>query len=445
MKRLTNLALMCLFFFITPLFVSAATFNPNMILTDAELTNYTSMDMNAIKNFLTDKGSFLANYVEPNVRMYVYQIIYEVAQVYRINPKYLLVLLQKEQGLITNSNPSQGRLDWATGYGCPDGSAGNPKYQGLANQIDWGAGGTRYVFDHPEKFNYQVGQTYTISDTQVTIANDATRALYVYTPHIQGNKNLFTLWNSWFSTTRPDGSLLQNVEDGGIWLIENNKRRPFLTKTAFASRYSFDKVIEVKQADLEKYEIGEPIQFANYSLLRKPSGEIYLLDNEILRQVENMEAFRLLGFNPEEVVETTEDDLKNFKLGEPIGVGSAYPTGALLQDNSTGGVYYVKNGVKYPIWSKILMKLYYADKKLTAVSPEELEQYPTGGAVKLQEGELVKAKDVPTVYVISAGLKRPIANAETFESLGYKWSNIITLDKKILNLHSTGAEVLIEN
>lgn len=445
MRKILFYLIICLLTLSTPLTCFAASFNPNMILTDNDLTHYTSMGLNEIKNFLVEKGSALASYVDPQVRMYAYQIIHDAAMTYQINPKYILTLLQKEQSLITDTNPGSGQLNWATGYGCPDSGGCNPKYQGLAQQIDWGTGGTRYYFDHPEEFKYQVGQTFIIDDTQVTIANDATRALYVYTPHLHGNENLFKLWNSWFSIDYPDGSLLQNIEDGGIWLIQGGKRRPFLNLAAFVSRHSFDKVIKVKQTDLEKFEAGLGIKFANYSLLRKPTGEIYLLDDETLRHIENEEAFRTLGFNPEEVDGVAEEDLTGYVLGESITVASAYPTGGLLQDSTTGGVYYVENGKKYPIWSKTLLNLYYSDKTMTRVSQEELEKYPTGMPVKLQDGELVKTKDSPVVYVISNRLKRPIANAQSFESLGYKWSNIKLIEEKVLNLHRTGGEVIVEN
>ncbi len=424
--------------------LNAATFNPGFILSDHELTDYTSMSMNQIRDFLKRKGSALANYVDKTVRMYVYQIIYDVSRVYKINPKYVLVLLQKEQSLITDPNPSQGQLDWATGYGCPDSGGCNPKYKGLANQIDWGTGGTRYYLDHPEEFKYQVGQTYEIDGQKVTIANNATRALYIYTPHIHGNKILHTLWNKWFALEYPDGSLLQNALDGGIWLIQNGTRRPFLTKSAFVSRYSFDKVITVKPEDLEKYEIGAPIKYAQYSLLQIPSGGIYLLEDDKLRPIMSRKAFRLLGFNPEEVTKVELKDIADMPKGEPITMESSYPTGALLQDNTTGGVYYVKNGKKYPIWSKKLIDLYYSHKKITPVDPDELAQYPTGKPVKLQDGELVKSHNDPTVYFISNGLKRPIASAQTFESLGYQWKNIIEIEKKVLDLHQTGEEINTE-
>ena len=288
--------ILTLIILIMPTATLASNFNPNFILSDSEISNYNSMNMSQIKNFLINNGSRLKNYVDKTVKMYAYQLIYDSSRIYRINPKYILTLLQKEQSLITDTKPSQSQFDWATGYGCPDSGGCNPKYKGLANQIDWGTGSTRYYIDHPEEFKYQVGKTYTIDNKKVTIANNATRALYIYTPHIHGNKLLHSLWSTWFSLEYPNGSLLQNTVDGGIWLIENGLRRPFLTKSAFASRYSFDKVVPVNQSDIEKYEIGKPIQHANYSLLKTPNGKIFLLDDNKLRHIDSIDAFRLFRF-----------------------------------------------------------------------------------------------------------------------------------------------------
>ncbi len=433
-------------FMVSPLTnLKAASFNPNYILSDNDLTNYTSMDSEEIKNFLINKGGTLGKAADTSVRMYIYQIIYNVSRLYKVNPKYILALLQKEQSLVTDPSPSQSQLDWATGYGCPDSGGCNEKYKGIANQIDWGAGGIRYYLDNPNEFKYQTNQTYDIDGQKITIANDATRALYTYTPHIHGNQNLNTLWNNWFSLNYPDGSLLQNATNGGIWLIQNGQRRGFTSKSVFASRYSFDKVIPVKESDLENYSIGNPIKHTNYSLLQIPSGGIYLLINDELKPIVSQETFKFLGFNPEEIVVVEENDISGYVLGEAITIESAYPTGALLQDNTTGGVYFVQNGVKHPILAREVLKNYYANKKLSAVSPEELDQYATGNAVQIPNGELVKAPGNPNVYFISNSLKRLITSGKVFESLGYKWKNIIEVPQNVLDLHELGEEINIEN
>lgn len=441
MKKRLFLIIICLFILKPISMAEAASFNPGLILSDEELTNQQAMGLDQIKDFLNKKGGVLANYVEKNVKMYAYQIIYEVAQVYKINPKYILTLLQKEQGLITNKTPSPSQLDWATGYGCPDSGGCNPKYQGLANQIDWGAGSIRYYLDHPNEFKLQVGKDATIDGQPITIQNDATRALYIYTPHISGNKTLHTLWNNWFSLTYPDGSLLQDANDQSLWLIQNNTRRKFASKSVFTSNYSLNKVLIVKTEDLEKFPLGEPITYANYSLLQIPSGGVYFLENDLIRPITSSQAFKLIGFNPEEIIKISEEELTKFSQGNPITVKSAYPVGGILQDLASKEIYYVKDGVKHLMGAAELLKIYFPKRKIVKVKSEELAKYETGEPYKLKDGELIKVKDAPQIYVIAQGEKRLIANAETFESLGYNWKNVFEVPQNILDLHPLGEEI----
>lgn len=449
MRQKMFICLLILTLLLLPLSTALAEFNPDFIISDHDLTDYTSMHMGEIQDFLENKNSFLATYIDPQIRITAAQAIYDAANLHRINPKYILVLLQKEQSLIEDPHPNQDQLNWATGYGicddCKKTDAKVQKYKGFTNQVDWGAGGTRYYFDHPNEFKFQVGQTYTIDGQKVTINNHATRALYIYTPHIHGNQNFYKIWQRWFSTTYLDGVLLQDSQDGGIYLIRGGKKHPFLSKSAFLSRYnSFDRVLPTNPADLKKYPTGQPIKYPNYSLLQIPSGGIYLLDDDTLRPIASREAFRLLGFNPEEIIQVQTKDIFFYKIGQPISEKSAYPTGALLQDKTTGGVYYVQNGVKQPIIARELIKLYYSHKKITPVSPQELEQYSTGEAIKLKDGELATAPDSPAVYFISNGKKHAFASAKAFTSLGYKWKNIVTVPQKVLDLHQVG-EMIVEN
>ncbi len=426
-----------------------AAFNSGLIISDHDLTDYQSMDMGDIQNFLQNHGSFLSSYVDPQIKITAAQAIYDAAKLHQISPKYILVLLQKEQSLISDPQPTQDQLDWATGYGICDGCHKTDlkvqKYKGFVNQVDWGAGGTRYYFDHPEGFKFQVGGTYNIDGQKVTILNHATRALYTYTPHLHGNQNLYRLWQNWFSTNYLDGTLLQDTQDGGIYLIRDGKKHPFLSKSAFLSRYnSFSRVLPASPADLDKYPTGAAIKYPNYSLLQVPGGGVYLLDDDTLRPIVSRQAFRLLGFNPEEIISVQTEDIFFYKIGQPITTDSAYPTGALLQDKKTGGVYYVQDGIKYPLIARELIKLHYPHKKITPVSQQELAQYKTGEPVKLKDGELATSPNDPAVYFISQGKKHAFASAKVFESLGYKWKNIVTVPQRVLDLHPTG-EMITEN
>ncbi len=420
-----------------------AQFNPNYIISNSDLIDSDSMYMGQIQDFLVKKNSYLASYVDPTIRITAAQAIYDSARLHKINPKYILVLLQKEQSLIEDSHPTQDQLDWATGYGICDNCKKTDdkvqKYKGFTNQVDWGAGGIRYYYDRPNEFKFKVGHTYNIDGQQVTIKNDATRTLYTYTPHIHGNENFYKIWQRWFSSSYLNGSLLQNTDDGGIYLIRDGKKYPFLSKSAFLSRYnSFDRVIPASPTDLDKYPTGQAIEYPNYSLLQIPTGGIYLLDDDTLRPINSKKTFKLLGFNPEEIIPVASKDIFFYKIGKPITEKDAYPTGTILEDKTTGGRYFVYNGEKKPILAPEIINLYYKNKQIIKATPEELSNYTTGDPVKLKDGELVTSPESPAVYVISNGEKHPFFSAEVFIGLGYKWENVVSVSNKILDLHPTG-------
>jgi hypothetical protein len=422
-------------------------FNPNYIISDSEITNYSSMSFNDIDNFLKGKNSYLKQYSCQNPDgkiMTAAEIIYDRATTNKVNPRFLLALLQKEQGLIEDSNPTQSQLNWATGYGCPDGGGCNSRWQGFWKQVNSASLQFRDYLDNPHLYTYKAGQTYTFTNTgreptTITLANQATAALYNYTPHVyNGNYNFYKIWQRYFTTSYPDGSLVQVSGEIGVWLIQNGQKRPFVSRSALISRFDQNKIIEINKADLDKYEKGAPIKFPQYSLVRTPSGAIYLLVDNKRRGFVNNLAFKKIGFNPEEIMEASWEDIDSYEEGEIITATSTYAFGALLQNKKTGGVYWVIEGVKAPILDKIFLKTKFKREKVIAVAPKELENFTTVSPVLFNDGEIIKSPDSPAVYVISNRKKRVIASGEVFEGLGYKWTNVLSVPEKIINLYETG-------
>ncbi len=449
-------------------------FDPNNIISDLEILDYSAMDLNDIQKFLENKGSYLADYScsdASGVTRKASEIIYNAAvksydcdgaglsdnptdeeralkcRKVTINPKFLLVLLQKEQSLIEESSPSQKNLDWATGYGCPDSGGCNPRWQGFGKQINSAALQFRDYLDRPQLYTYRAGETYTVKNTNqpdstVTPANQATAALYNYTPHVyNGNYNFYKIWRRYFAKAYPDGSLLQVDGEAGVWLLQNGLKRPFLSKSALASRFDINKIIKINKSDLDKYETGVPIKFPQYSLIKSPRGTIFLLVDDKKRGFTSMEAFRRMGFNPSEVINASWDDINYYADGTPITATSTYPTGALLQNNKTGGIYYVIEGIKSPLVDRIFLTTAFKNKKIIKVSPAELEQYPAIKPYLFADGELLKTKDSPYTYVISGGKKLLISSDKIFNSLGFKTENIIIVPSSLLYLYEAGAPI----
>lgn len=150
-------------------------------------------------------------------------VIWDAAQTFKINPKVLIVLLEKEQSLITDKFPYEVQYRAATGYGCPDTAACDSKYYGLEPQL----GNAAYLFrtvlnggwtNFPLGTNYiQYNPNPGCGGSKVKIENLATSALYRYTPYqpnpgalaagygvtsdgcgAYGNRNFFLLYSDWF-------------------------------------------------------------------------------------------------------------------------------------------------------------------------------------------------------------------------------------------------------
>jgi len=450
-KRLFILSIISLL--LAPQVVLAATFDPSNIISDNDLIDKNAMNAEQVQNFLTNKGGALASYsaADPwGETKTAAQIIYDAGQYYTISPKFLIVTLQKEQSLITDPSPTQRQYDWAAGYAvcdsCSTSDPGIQQYKGFFNQVNWSARRNRYYIETAGQWNFKVGQTYTIDDQQVTMDNQASVNLYTYTPHIHGNYNFWLLWNSWFSKNYPNGSLLQAQGEDTVYLIQNGQKRAFTSRSALVSRFDPSRIILVSKTDLDAYEDGYQIKFANYSLVKSiESGRTFLIDGDTKRYIESPEVFRKIGFNPEETIEVNNSELTPYSWGNNININSIYPTGVLLQSSETGGVSYVENGIRHSIWSKEILNNKYAHLTPVLVEQATIDEYEKGEPVKFKDSELVTSPGSRSVYFISNGQKHRVDSKEVFDTLGFKWENIIWTSDGALRIHENGSPITIEN
>lgn len=450
-----------LFLAITLSPLPASAFNQNYIISDQDLEDYASMTAEDVQQFFVDNKSYLYYYAdfypEGGQYMSAADIVWNASQQFKINPKFILTLLEKEQGLISLAKPKQKRLDWAMGYAvCDKCRLSHPKiiqFKGFAKQVYGAAEKIRndYITDLEKygriKNGFGVGIAKKIDKKyKVAPVNRATAILYTYTPHIAGNKSFYKLWTKWFSNIKyPDGSLLQNQTDGGIFLIQNGAKRPFLSKAAFISRHNnTDKVIQVRQNVLDKYPVGQPIKFTDYSLLRDENGALFMTVGDEIRAFESEETFRAIGFSPFEVEDVTAEDLTAYIQGKPITKVSAYPTGALLQNKNSGSVYWVYDGVKYPIPHSSVLASRFKGKSIIRASEEELAAFETGEAVKFRNGELIRGQNSPTVYFVADEILRPIPSEEVFLAYGWEWKKVLPTDDNVIDSYELGPPITLE-
>ena len=159
------------------------------------------------------------------------QIINDVAKACGINPQVLIILLEKEQSLITDKWPLNRQLEKATGFACPDTAPCNPSYGGFFYQVYHAARQFKVYQAYPNNYNYRAGRTNIIKwnpnsscgTSEVYIQNQATAALYIYTPYrpnaaalnnlygtgdgcsSYGNRNFWRIFTDWFGSTKSPG------------------------------------------------------------------------------------------------------------------------------------------------------------------------------------------------------------------------------------------------
>ncbi|MBU0661115.1 serine hydrolase [Patescibacteria group bacterium] len=432
--------------------VSADDFNPNYIISDAEMQDKNTMDRSDISVFLEEKNSYLSTFKTSDwegQHRTAADIIYRASQEHNINPKYLLVKLQKEQSLITDKTPTDNQLNGATGYGITDGCGWSCDMylnnKGFGKQVDKAAGVIRWYYDHKgeESWIKQANNTYTIDGQRITPQSDATAFLYTYTPHIQGNQNFWLLWQNWFANQAyPDGTLLQALGEDTVYIIEDGKKRAFTTKVALNTRVDARRIITVPTTEINRYDTGHAISLANYSILKQGSKH-YLLDFDTIRPFADAQTVRQLGYHPDEIIEVSTADIAHFTLGKTITAETDAPLGRLVRPED-GVLYYMKDDTIAPIVDDSMAEINFPYLDIEETSFAELGSKTLIDPVLFTDGTLILVKGYNSVYVIEHGKKRHIASEEVFNGLGYKWDQIIRISSMAGSIHQTGSPLYLD-
>lgn len=198
----------------------------------AALVGWQSPPYTCLRNYIQDTpqmeaASGLCGMISAGIRQTGAKIINDVAKACNISPQVLLVLLQKEQALILDTWPLDSQYRNATGFACPDGSPCDPSYNGFFYQVYYAARQFQIYKNFPNSYNYIAGRDNNIyfnpelsscGSSTVYIENQATAALYIYTPYqpnqaalsnlygtgdscsAYGNRNFWRLFIDWFGS-----------------------------------------------------------------------------------------------------------------------------------------------------------------------------------------------------------------------------------------------------
>jgi hypothetical protein len=230
---------------------------PNLILSDGNLRDYNSMSAADIQAFLDKQTGPLKSLVTPDYEKNITLsptvnnlsttpdageapkpaslIIWEACQQWHISPKVMLVMLEKEQSLLTRTSLGSTTLARAVGAGCPGSlvypDKADPKYNpvatnrypGFGNQI-WNGARLLDMYGEASKGSgiapFYPGISYPTYTVRVYPANWATYKLYIYNPSISGNTNFWNIYLKNFGN--PAGDPITGPE-GAVFRFYNTK------------------------------------------------------------------------------------------------------------------------------------------------------------------------------------------------------------------------------
>jgi hypothetical protein len=501
--------------------LSGADFDPGSIVSDNQFFGGNSMSAAEIQEFLRQKvrrcgslGNCLSVYtqntftreatsiqgdgVHPLCSRYVgadgetaAQIIFKVQQACNISAKVILVTLQKEQGLVTNTNPTADKLKIAMGYACPDTAPCASKYFGFYNQVYSAASQFKRYTDPASSFysSKPVGVRQPIlyhpnarcGTKQVRIRNAATHALYIYTPYTPndaalanlagsgdscssyGNSNFWEYYQYWFNAKANLASDVEGLARSVIntWgeLVDDTS----CTATANACSFDYTNAIATwsinggtryaSGAIAAKYKESSGVRgvlgsiagpgesynggtngngarqkFAYGFVYQNPSNDAFIVLNDVhTYYAESGGPAGSLGWPTSDAMCADGECAQDFTGGYVISDGA----GAFRVLDGAIAEYLQANGGLNSPWGRPL-------------SDAETRTFGAHGSGRIQEFErgTVYEKN-GTAYLVADGLAAALADVGGVVTVGWPLAEPIRTDRVLSQLYSAGRVVKV--
>ena len=449
--------------------LSGSMFDPGLIIGDSVFYDFGTMDAGDIQTFLDQQvprcklapaanvGDFTClryyrtdipampaspgrcNAIDATTDVRASKMIEIIARACNINPRVILVTLQKEQGLVTSTNPfwpgpngqpsttkpADYRYQIAMGFNCPDTgpcSTFGFFYQvyKAASQFHWyGNPGGSFTYLHVGRnvtINYQVANVSGCGSKTFLLKSQATAALYYYTPYTPnqaaldnlygsgdrcsayGNRNFWRYYWDWFGSPIGGGFLLQSATSD-VYLIVPNSSGGF-------SKYDIpDKSLATALAPLgpvgvvsQDYLDTFPAAGAVKRIVKSATNQYYFVDNGAKYPFSSCTQAASFGLSCADAIQLTAYQLNALATGDAMS--------ALVPDSTlkTGGPQYlVTNGVKHEILDTASVRD--AGITLPAVAPVPISafSYLPWGAPIAKSGLLFTNRSTGNPAVVIGG------------------------------------------
>ena len=349
-------------------------------------------------------------------------IVFTVGNACGISQKVLLVLLQKEQGLVASNNPSAASFKYATGFGCPDSSGCDASFGGFFYQVYYAARQFKLYNTSSASFNFQAGRVNNIlyspncsTRVPVFIQNKATAGLYDYTPYTPnaaamgnlygmgddcsayGNRNFWAYYTDWFGSTTLGTSLIRTSADQTVYLVSGAVKYPVTSNGIFVALFPLGTVATVSQTYMDSFTLGHPVGRS----LRGPDGSIYFFDAGIILPFASCSQVADYGAScdPSGYVQLTAAQIASFYPGPPVGP---------ILGTSSGARFYITGGTKREILDDQSQASAGLPQSMNVLSDNAVSDLPYGVPI-IRDSAFAQTRGTSTVAYLQGGAQYPVA------------------------------------
>ena len=439
-------------------------FDPGLIISDSVFFDFGTMTAEEIQRFLesqvpmckssttgmpclrnykadtpakvADPGKCAAMPAKTNIS--AAQIIYDISRACGINPRVLLVVLQKEQGLVQATIPSLYMYRAAMGYGCPDSDPGicGKVWTGLFNQLYKAAGQFQWYGDPNGSFTYlRPGRVVSVSlhpdasrncgKKSFTLKSQATANLYYYTPFVPnaaalnnlrgtgdncssyGNRNFWRFYWDWFGSPIGGGFLLKS-STSDPYFISNDIKYPITDPELVKDLAPLGPLGEISTEYLNSFKTGIPMTKIIKTAPINNVSTYYLVSAGKKYLLANCEQATSMGLDCAKAVQLTQVQLDALPTGpyrpDITGVAKTIPVAPAV-----ASYFLVTDKIKIPLDCTKATTLGFKCEKAVATPATKLDALTTSRLTPATTGisPLIVNAD-GTRYLISAGEKHEV-------------------------------------
>lgn len=201
--------------------------------------------------------------------------------------------------------------------------------------------------------------------------------------HLGFQMNTLLPWHPYGLVVRGDGETIYLIEQDEA---QTSMKRAFPCAEIFLSHgYQWQQVVQISQEELAMIPSGEPLSFRCGSLIRGTDQTIYIIEDGRKRPIAKAADFERMGYRWESVLSIPDEQLSAIPTGNPISANDRYPNGTLVR-GSDETVYLLAQNRRCVIPSvQVFQSWGYQWEQVVAITDDDLVRYPLGEPIVAQK------------------------------------------------------------